>query len=94
MTKDEMKDEEQDRRLNDIEKDIDEIKSVTHGSPVMGWNGIIHEHRELQENIKSLVEYAQYREKFSGTILKIVKISSLIGGLILTWVAVHNLFLQ
>lgn len=94
MTPDEMKDEEQDRRLNAIEKDIDEIKSVTHGSDVMGWKGIIQEHRELTDSIGSLVDYAKYRKNFNGTILNIIKILSLIGGLILTWVAVHNLFLK
>ena len=86
-----MKDKEQDMRLHKIEKDIFEIKGVTHGNDVHKWDGIISEHGKLVEQVTGLKTNSDYITKFTRDIVSFFKIIGTILGVILSAFAVYHL---
>jgi hypothetical protein len=85
------KDKEQDKRLNYIDAELMDIKSVTHGSELHGWNGVIAEQRSLKDTVDLLKENSDFITRFLKTTLNIFKALSIIGGLFLTGFSIYHL---
>ena len=78
------KDKEQDKRLDYIDIELASIKSVTHGSEVHQWGGIVKEHKNLEGTVNHLKENSDYIAKFAKSIMNIVKGVSVIIGLVIS----------
>ena len=85
------KDKEQDSRLDYIDIQLMDIKSVTHGSDVHQWGGVIAEQRELKGTVTALKENSDFIAKFAKTAISILKAISIVGGLILTGFSIYHL---
>lgn len=85
------KDNEQDSRLNHMEIDIAGIKSVTHGSKVMDWAGIIPEHKKLSKTVGQLKENSDYVAKFFRGVITAIKVVSIIATLIISIYTIFHL---
>lgn len=85
------KDREQDKRLDYIDAELIDIKSVTHNSDVHRWGGIVAEHRKLEVVVNQLKENSDFVTKFLKTVMHIFKAVSIVGGLFLTGFSVYHL---
>ena len=74
MNIDELKNKEQDVRLDKIETKLTLIESVTHGSDLHNWDGIVKEHNKLMGKISS---------SFIGIITTLITV---VGGIIVALV--------
>lgn len=87
-----MKDAEQDRRLKVLEDDVTAIKSVTHANPLMGWQGVVKEHKILMESVNTLTENSEFTKKLHSSLMNTIKTITVILSLVITGVAAYNLF--
>ncbi len=78
------KDKEQDKRLDYIDAELIDIKSVTHKSEVHQWGGIVAEHRILESTVNALKTNSDYIAKFAKSIMTILKGASIIVGLVIS----------
>jgi hypothetical protein len=85
------KDKEQDKRLNYIDAELIDIKSVTHKSELHQWGGIVEEHRKLESTVNLLKENSDFITKFLRTTMSIFKAASIIGALFLTIFSIYHL---
>ena len=86
------KDKEQDKRLDYIDAELIDIKSVTHGSEIHQWNGIVKEHNKLTGTVGQLKENSDFITKIFRSFLGLLRLTGIMIGLITGGWAVFKIF--